>query len=103
MRILHLSTSDIRGGAARGAFFLHTALRELNVDSSMLVGRKYSDDENIEELGGLFAPATERMRDMLDRLPLRRYRKTDDSFWTVGWLPRNLGSARSEEHTSELQ
>jgi glycosyltransferase involved in cell wall biosynthesis len=93
MRVLHLSTSDIRGGAARGAFWLHRALRDKGVDSRMLVGRKYSDDSDVDVLAGSLAPATERVRGVLDQLPLRRYAKTDDSFWTVGWLPRNVSRA----------
>ena len=37
MRVLHLSTSDAGGGAARAAHRLHTGLRGLGVDSHMLV------------------------------------------------------------------
>jgi glycosyltransferase involved in cell wall biosynthesis len=90
MRVLHLCTSDIRGGAARGAYWLHRALRERGVDSRMLVGRKYSDDPDVFTPGGALAPITERIRDRLDALPLRRYAKTDESYWTVGWVPRHI-------------
>ncbi|HEV2292220.1 MAG TPA: glycosyltransferase family 4 protein [Tepidisphaeraceae bacterium] len=44
MRILHLSTSDSNGGAARAAFRLHTGLKRLGHDSSMLVLRAGSKD-----------------------------------------------------------
>ena len=50
MRILHLSTSDSHGGAARAAFRLHTGLRRLGVDSAMLVLRRTSGDANVCEL-----------------------------------------------------
>lgn len=93
MRILHISTSDIRGGAARGSYWLHRALCEAGVDSRMLVGRKYSDDERVRPLSGAIARVRERLRDVLDPLPLRTYRKSDDSFWTVGWMPRRLAPA----------
>jgi glycosyltransferase involved in cell wall biosynthesis len=89
-RVLHLCTSDVRGGAARGAYWLHSALRERGVDSRMLVGRKYSSDRNVSTPGGALAPITERVRDRLDALPLRRYAKTDESYWTVGWVPRHI-------------
>ena len=49
MRVVHLSTSDIRGGAARGAYWLHRALAGRGVDSRMLVGRKYSTDPTVVE------------------------------------------------------
>lgn len=90
MRVIHLSTSDIRGGAARGAFWLHRALRDLGIDSMMLVGRKYSLDGNVLAVTGAFAPVSERIRDALDPLPLRKYARTNQSFWTVGWLPRHI-------------
>jgi hypothetical protein len=32
MRIVHLSTSDVGGGAARAAYRLHTGLLRLGVD-----------------------------------------------------------------------
>jgi glycosyltransferase involved in cell wall biosynthesis len=48
MRILHLSTSDIAGGAARAAFRLHTGLTRLGHESRMLVGKKWSDDPGVE-------------------------------------------------------
>ena len=40
MKILHLSTYDTIGGAARAATRLHVGLGELGVTSSMLVRRK---------------------------------------------------------------
>lgn len=44
LRVVHLSTSDSGGGAARAALRLHTGLRRLGVDSSMLVEDRRSDD-----------------------------------------------------------
>jgi len=93
MRVLHVSTSDTRGGAARGSFWLHQALCEAGIDSVMLVGRKYSDDERVIPINGMTARVRERVRDSLDQLPLHGYRKTDESFWTVGWVPRRLSRA----------
>lgn len=93
MKILHISMSDIRGGASRGAYWLHRALIDQDIDSALLVGRKYSDDSTVHQIAGNLAPAEERLRGALDSLPLRRYRKTDDSFWTVGWVPRQVRDA----------
>ena len=47
MRILHLSTLDNSGGAARAAFRLHKGLTQLAVDSQMFVRNKYSSDESV--------------------------------------------------------
>lgn len=90
MRVVHLSSSDVQGGAARGAYWLHKALRRQDVDSQMLVGRKYSNDACVVSESGIGARLRGQIRGALDQLPLRRYRKTDDSYWTVGWVPHRI-------------
>ena len=47
MKILHLSTSDINGGASRAAFRLHTGLLLKGVGSFMFVRDKKSNSESI--------------------------------------------------------
>lgn len=47
MRILHISTSDIKGGAARAAGRLHRGLLQQGVESIMFVRDKLSDDESV--------------------------------------------------------
>lgn len=47
LRVLHIASDDVTGGAARCAFRLHRGLRELGHDSHMLVGRKRSHDPTV--------------------------------------------------------
>ena len=47
MRVVHLSTNEQAGGAARAAHGLHAALREAGVDSRMLVLERQSDDASV--------------------------------------------------------
>lgn len=47
MRVVHLSTSDINGGAARAAFRLHKGLRLKGVDSIMFTRDKSSSDASV--------------------------------------------------------
>lgn len=47
MKIVHLSQSDIEGGAARAAYKLHKALCEAGIDSHMLVQSKASGTYSI--------------------------------------------------------
>jgi glycosyltransferase involved in cell wall biosynthesis len=89
-RVLHLSTFDVDSGAARGMFWLHRRLREQSIDSSILVSRKSGSDPTVHALKGSFARLAARARMRTDQWPLRRYRKTDDAFWTVGWLPSGI-------------
>ena len=47
MNIVHISTYDIRGGAARAAYRLHQGLLRLGEDSRMLVRHKGSTDDSV--------------------------------------------------------
>lgn len=50
MKILHFSTEDITGGAAKAAHRLHTALRAAGQQSQMVVRRKKSDDDDVWQI-----------------------------------------------------
>jgi glycosyltransferase involved in cell wall biosynthesis len=47
MKILHLSTSDNDGGAARATYRLHSGLKQLGIESRMFVRDKNIDNEDI--------------------------------------------------------
>ena len=47
MKILYLSSSDIKGGAALGAYRLHRGFLRRGIDSTLLVNKKYSDDYTV--------------------------------------------------------
>lgn len=47
MKIVNISTSDINGGAAIGAFRLHSGLRKQGIESWMFVRDKYTDNESV--------------------------------------------------------
>jgi glycosyltransferase involved in cell wall biosynthesis len=48
--IVHLTDTDLTGGAARAAYLLHRGLREAGANSSMLVNRKTSNDTSVATL-----------------------------------------------------
>lgn len=73
MKVLHLSTDDRRGGAALAAYRLHNGLRQLQVDSIMMVQRKTSADNTVVGRAGWLGRATQTVRWSLDSLPLWRY------------------------------
>ena len=50
MKILQLSTYDIRGGAARATYRLHRALRDTGQDNRMLVRYKETNDDFVSEV-----------------------------------------------------
>ena len=47
MKIIHVSTEDISGGAARAAHRLHTGLRKMGHESSMFVVNRRSKDPHV--------------------------------------------------------
>jgi glycosyltransferase involved in cell wall biosynthesis len=51
LRVIHLSGSDVVGGAAKAAHRLHCGLVEAGVDSHMLVRSKRSQDARVQRLG----------------------------------------------------
>lgn len=61
MRIVIVSSSDLHGGAARAAYRLHTSLLKNNIDSTMIVQKKVSDDYTV------IGPET-RLRALIDGL-----------------------------------
>lgn len=92
MKVLHLSTYDTRGGAARGAYWLHSALQRQNVDSRMLVAAKFSADPTVSG-----PPATitrqfqSALRATVDRLPVKAYRRPANRvLFSPSWVPSGV-------------
>lgn len=53
LRVVHLSIADDVGGAARSAYKIHRGLRDLGVESRMLVGWKFTSDTDVRGFRGL--------------------------------------------------
>lgn len=88
MKVLHINTNDIIGGASRGAYWLHRALRDLGVDSKMFVAQKASDDFTVMGPQGMRDKLIHKIRQHLDPLPLRFYPQRDSHYlFTPAWLP----------------
>lgn len=88
MKVLHLSTSDIEGGAARAAYRLHQGLLSIGVTSQMLVRAKSSGDRTViaerTALTKLGPPSS--------GLPLRRYPGRDGTMFSAQWFPDTIAS-----------
>ncbi|MEO0769603.1 MAG: glycosyltransferase family 4 protein [Cyanobacteria bacterium J06649_4] len=88
MNVLHLSTSDIEGGAARAAYRLHQGLTEAGVSSNMLVRAKQSSDEKVLAERSLLT----KLGPPLNTRPLRRYRDREPSMFSPQWFPDVIAS-----------
>ncbi|HBE01809.1 MAG: hypothetical protein A2096_15035 [Spirochaetes bacterium GWF1_41_5] len=90
MKILHISSYDIYGGASRAAFRLHTGMRAIGIDSQMLVMNKRGGDAyvlgNDKNSGKIIA----KMRQICDRIPLFFYKKRVHLPFSLNWLPGDI-------------
>jgi len=81
MKIVHLSTHDVRGGAATAAWRLHRALREAGEDSRMVVRTRHEADLHVAATddGSLAA-----WHEQIITPWLRRHGPVDMPWFTVG-------------------
>jgi glycosyltransferase involved in cell wall biosynthesis len=82
MKVLHLSTSDLEGGAARAAYRIHQGMQAENIDSQMLVRAKLSADEAVITQKSLLT----KLGPPSSGLPLRRYRERDRAMFSTQWF-----------------
>lgn len=87
MKVLIVSAHDLHGGASRAAYRLHSALRRIQVDSTMLVQQRTSDDPDVIGHSGSAGRVIGGLRTRLDRLPLLRYSNRSDLWFSPSWVP----------------
>ncbi len=92
MKVLNLSTQDLRGGAPRAAYRLHHGLLAAAVDSKMLVQNGTSDEAAIIYPQTKLAKAWNYLRPTLDQLPVMLYRQRDAGEYSPQWLPSKIDS-----------
>ncbi len=92
MKVLHLSTYEGVGGAAKAAIRLHRALREEGHDSRVLVQSRDGGDYTILSAEGKISRFLSPLRPYLDALPLRVRQGCPKGPFTLGWLPDRLNS-----------
>ncbi len=86
MNVLHLVAGELDGGAARGAYWLHRALLELGVDSTILTNAKDTlGDESVisltqSSLGKLKFAVLHR----IGLLPIKAYRNRESLTFNTG-------------------
>jgi glycosyltransferase involved in cell wall biosynthesis len=87
MKILHVSTQDIEGGAARGAYWLHKGLVHSGVQSNMLVACKKTDEYTVLGPNGKLKKNIYRLLPEVDNLPLNFYKKRQKYIFSPSWVP----------------
>ncbi|MGF1588758.1 MAG: glycosyltransferase family 4 protein [Pleurocapsa sp.] len=87
MKIIHISTKDLEGGAARAAYRLHQGLEGINVDSQMLVQKKVSDDPTVIAPQTIIEKSFATLGGILDTIPPRLYLRHTQISFSTQWLP----------------
>jgi glycosyltransferase involved in cell wall biosynthesis len=84
MRVVHVSTFDTVGGAARAMSGLHRALIGQGIDSLALVQEKRGTDPSVVEASSRGILRRHAWRQIADTWPLLFYRKKSVMHWTRG-------------------
>ncbi|KKD39247.1 glycosyltransferase family 4 protein [Limnoraphis robusta] len=92
MKILHLSSTDIEGGAARAAYRLHQGLCSVGIHSQMLVRGKFSTDQTVIAEKSLLT----KLGPPSSNIPLKLYPKRPRTRFAVQWFPDILASKVSQ-------
>ncbi|QCJ71833.1 glycosyl transferase [Providencia heimbachae] len=89
MKILHISHSDLRGGAARAAYRLHLAQLSADIESRMLVRNKLSDSWTIQGPSSILEKGLNQLRPSLGNQINKLQRSHNTNFHSGNWLPSN--------------
>lgn len=92
MKVAILSTSDTSGGAYRAAHRIHTGLRQIGVDSWMVVQCRNSDDPYVLGPERKLAKLALILRPHLERLALRMYRRRKPVIFSPATVPDRVGN-----------
>nr|WP_157229377.1 glycosyltransferase family 4 protein [Rivularia sp. PCC 7116] len=92
MNPLILSTFDTSGGAAKAAFRLHQGLKNIDINSRMLVEYKTSNDSTVIANTNKFEKLVNQMRPTLDNLPLKLYPNHEYGTFSPQYFPDFINS-----------
>lgn len=83
MKVLHLNTYALEGGAARAAYRLNQGLRQIGVSSQMLVGDKRIASPAVVSTD----PLLPKLGYVTRKLPLQLYPKRKSNSFSAQWFP----------------
>ena len=91
MKVMHLSSIDVGGGAIRATNTLHGALKNAGVGSKVLVKRKLGNDtlslENFGQKQGMIDHLWRRLSVGIDQIPMRFFKTDNTSGHSPAWVP----------------
>ena len=89
MKVLHINTNDVVGGAARASSGLSKSLRALGVNSSMLVQDKKEENSSVFKInGGLGSKIWRRLVPYFEQFSLECCSRYSGQPWSLNLFPR---------------
>ncbi len=87
MKVVHLVAGELNSGAARGAYWLHQALREIGVDSTMLTDatQTHGDTTVVSLADSFFGKIKFAVLKKIGRAPARVYRNRKRRIFNTGF------------------
>lgn len=92
MRILYISSSDLKGGAARGAFRLHKSFISNGIKSSLLVQDKSSDDHTVIGPNNFLQNSLSLLRPTIAKILLNFLRSKNPNFRSINIFHTGLAN-----------
>lgn len=86
LRVVHIATTDVGGGAAIASYRLHQGLLRLGIDSQMVVAQKFTDDLTVHGAPTLTKKLWSRIANQIDQLPRRFLRTSNSSLLSPSWV-----------------
>ena len=90
MRIIHLSYSDINGGAFRATYRIHQSLLKQGISSRLWVNEKKSEDRTVEELNNKIGKVLNKLRSQVINNSFLKMLKSENNIpHSLSVLPSN--------------
>ena len=93
MRVVLVSRSDIVGGAAIASYRLHSALRDIGVDSTMMVRVKRTNDPSVVVASSPLSHVARKTATRGERVAKRLLKGDEPGFQSLNTVPTNWSSA----------
>ncbi len=92
MKVVHLAYGDGGGGAFKAAHRIHRGLRDLGMDSTMLVARRVTGDPDVVDAGSPAGRIWANLATYLDLLPWKVLGVPRRDFSSLAWVGNRVGS-----------
>ena len=91
MKILHISTSDIIGGAAKACYNISFALNSIGIESKVLVQHKLSSNDSVSLIKrNLFFRAKTKIRLIIDYVLIKIFSLKERGRFTIPFVGTNI-------------